>query len=430
MHCTDGDLDSHFCQQIASLSPAPRRWLVAHSGGLDSQVLLQLAARHLPADSLQVIHVNHQLQPQASQWAQFSAACAQQLGLVHHTVTLNLTDVSENSAREGRYAAFTGLIENNDCLLMGHHGDDQAETLLFRLLRGSGLNGLAGIPVQRPLATGRLFRPLLSQPRVRLEQWACEQALEWVEDPSNQHDDYDRNYLRHRVMPLLSRRWPGFIQRWGQTTSLLSRSQQLLEHYLDQELQALQGNQQQLDCGRLPTEPLRRQALLHRWLQQRGISAGPEQLLRIERELIAARVDAQPRLQFGCYLLRRYRQQLFCLQAHIAPAKNVTRTLLPGVYSLGDGQLSVHVVDAGVGLKTLDDVCLVRRQGGEYLRPAGRGGRCSLKKLLQEAEIPPWQRADWPLLIKDGEVVAVPGVCVCEGWQAQSDGFALDWLPF
>lgn len=427
MSAPAGDLDSLFCQQIASLTPSPRRWVIAHSGGLDSQVLLHLVARHLPASSLQVLHINHQLQSEANEWARFSAAQASALGITHQIAELSLDSASENSARQGRYQVFENFLQADDCLLMGQHADDQAETLLFRLLRGTGLRGLAGIPAQRKLGQGRLFRPLLGASREKLEHWAGQAGLSWVDDPSNAKDGYDRNFLRNQVMPLLTQRWPGFVDRWGQTAALMGESEQLLCEYLDEELQGLQGAQRQLYCGHLPDAAARRQALLRRWLQQQGIETDLRQLIRVEQEVIGARVDAQPQMQLGRSLIRRYQQQLFCLQADRPLPVSLEQGLAPGLFRLGDGELTIM---AGPGLRTLQGIRVTRRQGGEYLRPAGRGGRCALKKLLQEAGIPPWQRENWPLLVSGEEIVAVPGVCVCENWQTKSNGFTSNWAPF
>lgn len=391
-------------------------------------MLLHLAARHLPAEQLQVIHINHQLQSDALAWAAFSADQAKQLGLTQQTLIVELSSDSENSAREARYQAFSRVLQQGDCLLLGHHLDDQAETMLFRLLRGTGLTGLAGIPLTRTLAAGRLLRPLLQHGREELEQWADAAQLSWVDDPSNDRDDYDRNFLRNQVMPLLAQRWPGFARRWGNTARLAGQSEQLLNEYLDQDLAGLIGAQRQLNITGLPDAGPRRQALLRRWLQKSGVATGATQLMRLELELIAARPDAQPCLQLGDKVLRRYCQQLFCLPARPALPEPLGVPLQPGQFLLGDGQLTVSARTGG--LKTLDGVQLVRRQGGERLQPAGRGGHCSLKKLLQEAGIPPWQRSHWPLLICADEVVAVPGVCVCENWQTSGFGFAVNWSPF
>lgn len=405
----------------------PRRWLIGHSGGLDSQVLLHLAARHLPAEQLQVIHINHQLQSDARAWAAFSAAQAKQLGLAQQTLTVELEASSENSARDARYEAFSRQLVAGDCLLLGHHADDQAETLLFRLLRGTGLTGLAGIPAARTLAAGQLLRPLLQHSRAQLEQWAHAQQLSWVEDPSNALDDYDRNFLRNRVMPVLAQRWPGFAARWAHTAQLMVDTDQLLNTYLDQDLQRLVGPQQQLNCEKLPVAQPRRQALLRRWLQRQGVSAGAVPLAAIERELIGAQPDAQPLLQLGGRVIRRYRGQLYCLATMPVKPAVFSGALEIGEALLGDGVLTVATGEGG--LKTLASVQLVRRQGGERLQPAGRGGHCSLKKLLQEAGIAPWQRASWPLLMVGEEVVAVPGICICENWQSRGVGFTVNWAP-
>ena len=420
-------MDAHFQQQIARVDSV-HRWLIAHSGGLDSQVLLSLAARHLPAGKLQVIHINHQLQAEAPQWSVFSEAQAKVLGLSHRTIAVSVSKNSENSARDARYQAFEALLQPGDCLLMGHHADDQAETLLFRLLRGAGLTGLSGIPERRSLGPGRIFRPLLQQPRAVLESWAQVQGLEWVEDPSNQTADYDRNYLRLQVMPLLAQRWPGFERRWGQTARVMAESESLLNEYLDRDLKPMMGAAMQLEVALLPLDAVRRSAILRRWLQRKGVAVSRAQLERIERELIGARRDAQPVLHMSGHSLRRYQGKLYCLPLQPLQPQPLSASLRVGSYDLGDGMLRI---DAGPkGLKSLTGLMLERRQGGERLHPAGRGGHCSLKKLLQEAGIPPWQRTGWPVLKNSEEIVAVPGICVCEGWQSENDGFTVNWVPF
>ncbi|MBY4675659.1 tRNA lysidine(34) synthetase TilS [Marinobacterium arenosum] len=422
------DLDTLFQAEVAR-HPNVRRWLIGHSGGLDSQVLLHLAARHIPRDRLLVVHVNHQLQAAADYWVQFCQRNAQRLKLAFHLETVSPVDRSEQAARDARYAAFEQLLQAGDCLLLGHHADDQAETLLFRLLRGSGLTGLGGMPRQRPLGAGQLLRPLLDQPKSVLLQWAETARLDWVEDPSNRQLDYDRNYLRNEVMPRLAQRWPGFSRRWSRTADQLRETEQLLNRLLDRELQPLLLEDGGFDCQSLAGRPDDEQrALLRRWLQPDGVLLNRDQLQRVIGQLVNARADAQPRLRLADRELRRYRQRLYLRPAKSLPIDPFDGPLQPGEQRLSDGRL--QIAPGQGGLKTLQGLQLVRRQGGERLSPQGRGGSCSLKQLLQEAGIAPWWREHWPLIVSDGKIVAVPRICVCEGWWSATDGYRLNWQPF
>jgi len=417
----------------AALSPRSdsRRWVIAHSGGLDSQVLLHLAARQLPAGQLLVLHINHQLQAQADQWQQFSAGQAQKLGLSHKTVRVSPLSSSEQDARDARYGAFAELMEAGDCLLLGQHGDDQAETLLFRLLRGSGLRGLGAMPRQRSLHSGYLLRPLLDISRAELEDWARHNQLDWVEDPSNRDSDYDRNFLRNQILPSLKQRWPGLVRQWCKTAQGLQRSEQLLNRYLDADLALLCGAFGELKLAPLAEmDGIQRQHLIRRWCENgSGLLLSASQLDQIETNLIAARVDAQPRLQLQGCSLQRYRGALYLVAENELAGQQGLDLLTPGLFDLGDGQLSIERADQG--LKTLDGLRLVRRRGGERCRPVGRGGSCSVKKLLQEHQVPPWLRTAWPLLMAGDEVVAIPGITICENWQGKKgQSFALSWHAF
>ncbi|WP_051560308.1 tRNA lysidine(34) synthetase TilS [Marinobacterium jannaschii] len=418
----------------AALAPETkiRRWVIAHSGGLDSQVLLHLAAQLLPADRLLVLHINHQLQVDAGQWQAFSDSQARLLGLSFRCIRVCPESNSEQAARNARYGAFEALLQSGDCLLLGQHADDQAETLLYRLLRGAGLHGLGAMPVRRQLGRGVLLRPLLDCSRQQLESWAQAQHLDWVDDPSNQQNDYDRNYLRHEIIPRLKQRWPGLAQQWGETATRLQHSDQLLNRYLDAELESLTGSFDELRLEAIGAfDEIRRSHLLRRWVQIRaGLLLNAEQLQQIAATVIAAREDAQPLFQLPGWRLRRFRNGLYLVPAETGlEVAETLPELEPGELPLADGILSIERGDSG--LKTLDGVRLVRRKGGERCRPCGRGGSCSVKKLMQEHHVPPWLRQRWPLLMAGDEVVAVPGITVCENWQGEKGrSFVLSWRAF
>ncbi|MDI3322950.1 tRNA lysidine(34) synthetase TilS [Pontibacterium granulatum] len=421
-------IEQRFKAQLQQM-PEPKRWLIGHSGGLDSQVLLHLASKILPPDRLLVVHINHHLQQPADSWAAFSLSQAELLGLKHTTLDVYPKSDSEDDARRARYAAFDSIMTGGDCLLLAHHGDDQVETLLFRLLRGAGLKGLSGIPKHRDLASGKLYRPLLATTRQELEAYAEQHGLQWVSDPSNQSDLYDRNFLRLKIVPLLEQRWPGFRQQGLATVEQLRASHRLLDEYLDRDLAALIGA-----MGELQIVPMagfseeRQHHLLRRWVELGGgLLLNKTQLLEIQKTLIAARVDAQPQLRLGDLVVRRYQQALYLTERETLEPLNLSELSL-GEHVLGDGCLLVESEETG--LKTLDGIYLERRKGGERCRPVGRSGSCTVKKLLQEAGIPPWLKAHWPLLKSDDEVVAVPGICVCENWDTKNGGFNVSWHSF
>lgn len=413
---------------FADTHSVPSRWVIAHSGGLDSQLLLALAVRCLPLDKLCVLHINHHLQPIADQWAQFSAQQATAYRLPQVTVDVLPANSSEVAAREARYDAFSGFLKEGDCLLLGHHADDQAETLLYRWLRGAGLRGTGGMRASRQLAAGHLLRPLLNCSRAELEQAAAALQLDWVQDPSNQRSEYDRNYLRHRVVPALEARWPQFQKRWQKSAEVLQGTDDLLNDYLDRDLEAFANG----NC--LALKPLasfdgnKRDALLRRWVEKlTGQLLNSTQLRQIYQDLMLARVDSSPVFVFSAGELRRYRDKLyFC--SGIENTANMETIALDqaGEYDLGDGVLRIYAEKEGVGFDS-KGLSLCRRSGGEKIAPYGQTIHKRVKKLLQDAGIPPWVRANWPLIYCGDQLVAVPGVCVSDQWLTQNPDFSILW---
>lgn len=427
---------------LTELQAARRVW-VGFSGGLDSTVLLHALTRQIDPQKISAIHVNHQLSPAADDWAQRCRAYCATLGvdLLEETVRIRKRKHGlEQAAREQRYAVFERVVEKNDILLLAHHADDQVETVLYRLLRGAGPRGLAGIPRSRALGGGQLLRPLLKFTRAELEEYGVRHDLAWVEDESNQHPEFDRNYLRHRVIPALAQRWPDYRTRIGLSADLCAAADRLNTVLARADLELLQERGERLGRSidipalqRLDTE--RGANVLRYWAATSGQTA-PDQraLLALRRNLLAARGDAAPVVCWPGGQWRRFRQRLFLLPSPL-PGMAVKKTPLPWSLSepliLADGSVlsAIRQIGQGLKIKPGQRVTVAWRSGGERCKPAGRHHSNSLKTLFQEHALEPWWRDRVPLLQVDGELAAVGDLWLNDGFVAGPDevGYVLRW---
>lgn len=412
-------LDKSLANFISSHRDIRRLW-VALSGGLDSCVLLHLLARMEPPVPVQVLHINHQLSPLAGEWQVHCKTLADTYGFPFVCASVEVARDGrglEMAAREARYAAFERHMEPGDMLLMAHHRDDQAETLLLRLLRGTGVRGLGAMVPERPLGAGLAGRPLLLHSRVELQAYAQAENLQWVEDESNQSGDFDRNYLRLDVLPLLAKRWPGFTRRWAETAKLAQQNERLLQEYATEDLLAANQRQERLgqsvaldDLAKL--SELRCNALLRYWIQTCGYRA-PEQVhLEQIDQFFTAVEDAQPLLVWGDCELRRFAGRLYLLPrlAAMTPQNvmwNPVKTL-----TLADSS-RLSAVESSAGLRADKHYHISLRQGGERCQPHNRAHSQTLKKLLQEYQLEPWLRDHIPLIYAGDQLAAVGDLWVC-----------------
>ncbi|MES3500964.1 tRNA lysidine(34) synthetase TilS [Citrobacter portucalensis] len=412
--------------------------LVAFSGGLDSTVLLhQLVlwrALH-PDVALRAIHIHHGLSPHADSWVQHcESVCAQwQVPLVVERVHLEDDGLGiEAQARRARYQAFAQTLLPGEVLMTAQHLDDQCETFLLALKRGSGPAGLSAMGENSPFAGTRLIRPLLAQTREALEAWARQHELCWIEDESNQDDTYDRNFLRLRVNPLLQQRWPHFAQAVARSAALCAEQESLLDELLASDL---------ADCitahGTLLVAPLmmmsgvRRAALLRRWLA--GLNApmpSRNGLERIWQEVALAREDASPCFRLGEYEVRRYQSQLWWVKS----VDGQSETVIPWLewktpLALPAGLGSVQLISAGeLRMPQADEAVSIRFKAPGVLHIVGRNGGRKLKKIWQEQGIPPWRRDTTPLLFYGETLIAAAGVFVTrEGIAEDGAGVSLVW---
>lgn len=419
---------------LAAWSTAPVCW-VAYSGGLDSTVLLHVLAhvrQHQKLPPLYAVHIQHDLQAVAQQWPEHCRRFAQSLEVPLRMIAVHVPSGAasiEQAARIARYAAWVKLLQPGALLCLAQHREDQAETLLFRLLRGAGVRGLAAMPPVRKLGAGRLLRPLLDVPRAELLAYAKQHQLSWVEDPSNTDLQYTRNYLRHQVVPLLAERWPAVCTVLARTATHFSEAQQLLEDLAATDIAAAQTDVglPWLGLPRLNLQALRQ---LSEARQKNALRAFLAPLTPLPdeahwagwRSLRDAAVDAKPIWQLAGGHICREGNTLWWLSGDwctaIVPEQRLAllelRLELPnnGVLHL-EGLLPTHTV-LEIGYRT----------GGERCCIAARG-RHTLKNLLQEAGIPSFVRTRLPLLYLDGQVVAVANLPML----SHPSGWRLIWQP-
>lgn len=413
--------------------------LVAYSGGLDSTVLLhQLVQRRCrqPELQLRAIHIHHGLSPQADSWSQ---QCEQQCRQWNVPLIIERVEVDgsekgiEAAAREARYAAFRRHLLPGEALLTAQHLDDQCETLLLALRRGSGPAGLAAMPVALWLGENALLRPLLAWSRQQLEGWAAQHQLRWVEDESNQDVRYDRNFLRQQVLPLLNQRWPHFAAATARSAALCGEQEQLLDELLAGSLAARVRPDGSLSIDSLSSlSDAHRAALLRRWIAgQGGLMPSRDALQRLWREVITSREDAAPRLQLGNYEIRRYRQAIYWLPLRPSLRDEVIQwpePFLPLPLPQQLGSLTLSREPGDVRQPRAGEAVTVRFYAHGDMHIVGRAGGRSMKKLWQEFAIPPWQRERTPLLFYADRLIAAPGLFVtCEGSSGAQPGWRLSW---
>lgn len=419
------------------LSPH-RQFLVAFSGGLDSTVLLhQLVCwqRQNPGVTLRAIHIHHGISPHADSWvAHCQRVCDEwQVPLAVTRVTLTGQGAGlEAEAREARYRAFREALRPGEVLLTAQHLDDQSETLLLALKRGSGPAGLSAMPRRAAFAGTQLIRPLLNESRAALLGWAQQHGLCWIEDESNQDDAYDRNFLRLRVLPLLNARWPHFADAAARSAALCGEQEQLLDELLADELAHLLS-----ETGALAINPLydmsgpKRAALLRRWLSHHGAAMpSREMLARLWQEVALAREDAAPRLRLGNFEVRRFQQQLWWVQAHEGQSGTTLAWVSPDKpLDLPDGLGRVSLIPGGeIRPPRADEPVSIRFKALGMLHIVGRHGGRKLKKIWQELEVPPWQRDTTPLLFYGDTLIAAAGRFVTlDGKRESGEGLQFCW---
>ena len=415
------------------------------SGGVDSTALLAILLDLAPTlrFSLQAVHVNHGISPNAGRWAEF---CADMCRTSQVPFQLETVDIAahrglglEGAARRARYDAYARL--EADFLVLAHHRDDQAETLLLQLLRGAGVRGLAAMPALRQMPGGgvKILRPLLGSSRADIEAFAREHGLKWVEDESNADTGRRRNFLRHEVLPMLDREFPAARATVARAAAHLAEAGELLDLMAHADLEE-SGDADGIDILYLRRLGEARAKNLLRYLcEDRGMPAlRTAQLDELLRQLHEARADARVRLAAAGWEFLRHRGRLY-----IEPARRIVGMSFREAW---EGENALPLLELGGALKFKPEerrglsveklrsapVTVRLRQGGELLRPDRRRPRRTLKNLFQERGVPPWRRDRLPLLFCGEDLVAVPGLGDACDFQAEpgEPGLIVTWEPF
>jgi len=420
-------------QSLIQSIPDGTSLCVALSGGRDSSVLLHALAglRNRSHWQLRAVHINHGLQSRADAWArhcqQFCAELDVPLDVRQVVTPRDAGRGIEAAARDARYAALRAEIQPREWLLTAHHADDQLETVLLHLLRGSGVTGLAGIPSASDFAEGRLCRPLLGVPSSSIEVYARTHSLGWIDDPMNADIALDRNFLRAQVIPALRQRWPVAARAAGRSARLAGEAASLLDDLARiDELAVMQGETLSLPPFR-QLSAARQRNLIRSLVRQRGWSTPPEQRLGAGlQQLLGARADRHPVLAWSSYEIRRFRECLYLLEA--GPGATLAESHVwsgEGILMLGGmrGQLRLQpTVGAGLATRVLSGgLKIVFRSGGEAVRSGRDPHHRTLKYLFQKNPVVPWMRGHIPLLYVGGELAAVGDLWLAE-WAMTGPG--------
>lgn len=436
------NLNAYFTQTQVNYHKA--RIIVAYSGGKDSHVLLhilsEIQSQYSHSILLEAWHVHHGLSLNAGIWRKHCQNICQNLNIRFKDFTVQIDQKSKHSleelARNARYQIFKKNMQPDDILLTAHTQNDQAETVLMHLSRGSGLLGLSGIPNAANWDKGQLFRPMLDINRDAISEYADSKQLDWIEDESNQDTRFLRNTMRHQILPQLKERNPSIIKNLARSARLCSDSNILLNEYLAPELEQIQITYNQINLVLLKQKnPRQVRALLRLWFQKNNYSLPSEKKLNeIITQMLYAKSDRCPEVHWGGYQIRRYQNVLSLSLQEVEKTDNIK--LEQRLWDLSkpfrihnSDWMAKPVLGQGIKIAGAKSTLEVRfRSSGERCRIFGENLSRKLKHVLQDLKIPPWERVDTPLFYLDDYLVAVGEHIVserCKNLEPQAFGWVL-----
>ena len=428
-------------------------YVVAYSGGVDSHVLLY-SCRELGLP-VRAVHIHHGLQKVADHWVRHCQQICAGLDIEFDVIYVDARAQSgnrqspEEAARIARYDALYSNLRDGECLLTAQHMNDQAETLFLQLMRGAGAAGLAGMPAQALRERNMHLRPLLNFTRDELESFAYDNALDWVDDPSNQDTNLDRNFIRQQILPMLESRWPEVTARLSSAARLQADNLDVIESMAATDLAncirvwqpvtaaSLYDVLSGISIDQLLALPAARQLnVLRYWIidsltkgvsSHRSISPTRKLLMEISGSMLSAQRDAEPKILFSDVEFRRYQNRLYIIRERSEPTGDSEPLILSMTQPVRMADIKICLLRSdlpgqGLAAQVVDKALTVKyRQGGEELKPAGRSHSQRLKKLLQENDIPPWDRSRLPLFYLGDELVAVADLLIADAYQAAAD---------
>ncbi|HKU79432.1 MAG TPA: tRNA lysidine(34) synthetase TilS [Rhodanobacteraceae bacterium] len=414
---------------------APPALCVAFSGGPDSTALLHALARwpEVRERRLRALHVDHGLHADSAGWAKHCADFCESLAVPLTTIRVQVHDTRgegiEAVARRARYAAFAENLAEGEWLVLGHHRDDQVETVLLKLLRGAGPEGLGGMRALRPLARGQLWRPLLETPRASLREYLADNALPCIDDPANADPRFARNVLRREILPRIAAHWP------HADASILhaARLCRTAAHYIDASAQtALAGLRRDADtldvAGWLALPEALRAPVVDAWLRARGFSVPPDTArAELAKQAGNASEDSTPVIAWPGTEVRIWDGRLHATPPLASPAAAWQSQWdgAPLALPADCGELRLESIKPASTHTThapLDPpltVCF--RRGGERIKPAGDPHTRELRDLFQQARLPPWLRVRCPLIYENDALIAVADLWTSERGKAVFD---------
>lgn len=429
---------------------------IAYSGGLDSTVLLHSLSCFFTAlqsenpDSVSIpqltaIHINHQLHSDSAKWQEHCVTSCQQLSitLIAEKVLVQADGNGiESAARQARYQVFEqqlNSVQGSACLLMAHHANDQAETVLMRLSRGAGTSGAAGIPQARSLAKADLIRPLLAYSRSELEQYAIENQLAYIDDPSNSDESFDRNFIRRQVLPLLQQRWPAVVANLERFANIAASDKRLLSDLAEIDFATLDLSAEAFGES-IAVETIkqfgtsRKNNILRFWLAQKQIN-NPSQAVIAQIEALINSNSSEAKVLLasdfaGQYRISIYRDRLYLLNNNKLEqaAESLNSALVwhtdQALTIKGLGQLTAKLLESNDAVMVQGQYTVGARYDGQKYRYQDMSR--SIKKCFNEQGIPPWLRDCYPVVYSGDIVAAIPGILICDEFR-QAGGWQLQW---
>lgn len=427
--------------QTSHLTPT---LLLALSGGLDSVVLLHLLAEARLAITFQLhaMHVHHGLSANADSWAEFCTAQCRQLNVPLQVVHVNVAKNPdyknseqgiEAEARQLRYnALFTYAVDGKapDFVVTAHHQDDQAETLLLQLFRGAGVKGLASMAAVDKVR--RLLRPLLNVSRQALQEFALQRELAWCDDESNDNTQYDRNFVRHEVLPVLQSRFNSVNSVLARTAGHMAEASELLEVLASQDVEHLLQHKSLCLQGLSQLSVARAKNVLRWWFSQNCLAMpATEHLNEIVNQLLHAKKDSDLNIKLQHMYLRKYQQRAYLCEDKTAVPFDLVWDGEPELMLPSGGKLLFNeVIGSGLAINLgMTKLRITNRDGGERFKPDAQRPTRTLKYLLQEVNMPPWQRLYLPLIYWEDKLAFVPGVGIAHDLEAKDDepGLEIIW---